>query len=188
MRLLLFLVFVMHMGSQKNFSQNSNRVVTTGVPFLMITADARAAGMGELGVATSADNYSQYWNPAKYAFIESEKGLGLSYTPYLRQLVDDIFLGSLTYFKKTNERSAWISNGFLLRAREPASIFEKSRISLRMCKRCLEDLSMVLTLYSVTAEWGSISINSLIPMMPVNGVLISWLILAKNRDLASFAI
>jgi len=86
------------------------RVITTGVPFLLITPDARAGGMGELGVATSPDAYAQQWNPAKYAFIESENGLGLSYTPYLRQLVDDIFLGSLTYFKKINERSAWATS------------------------------------------------------------------------------
>ena len=83
------------------------RVITTGVPFLLITPDARAGGMGELGVATSPDAYAQQWNPAKYAFIENNNGLGLSYTPYLRQLVDDIFLGSLTYFNKINERSAW---------------------------------------------------------------------------------
>mgnify|MGYP003328278502 CR=1 FL=1 len=81
------------------------RVITTGVPFLLITPDARAGGMGELGVASSPDAYAQQWNPAKYAFIESDNGLGLSYTPYLRQLVDDIFLGSLTYFKKINEIS-----------------------------------------------------------------------------------
>ncbi len=84
-----------------------DRVITTGVPFLLITPDARAAGMGELGVATSADSYSQQWNPAKYAFSEGDSGLGLSYTPYLRKLVDDIFLGSLSYFNKINERSAW---------------------------------------------------------------------------------
>ena len=83
------------------------RVITTGVPFLLITPDARAGGMGELGVASSPDAYAQQWNPAKYAFIENNNGLGLSYTPYLRQLVDDIFLGSLTYFNKINERSAW---------------------------------------------------------------------------------
>ena len=59
-----------------------DRVITTGVPFLLITPDARAAGMGELGVATSADAYSQQWNPAKYVFAESPKGLSLSYTPY----------------------------------------------------------------------------------------------------------
>ena len=87
-----------------------DRVITTGVPFLLITPDARAAGMGELGVATSADAYAQQWNPAKYAFSENNSGLGLSYTPYLRQLVDDIFLGSLTYFNKLNERSAWATS------------------------------------------------------------------------------
>lgn len=87
-----------------------DRVITTGVPFLLITPDARAAGMGELGVATSADAYAQQWNPAKYSFSENNSGLGLSYTPYLRQLVDDIFLGSLTYFNKLNERSAWATS------------------------------------------------------------------------------
>ena len=107
MRVLLFLVFAIYLGIHKNFSQNSNRVVTTGVPFLMITADARAAGMGELGVATSADNYSQYWNPAKYAFASNNKGIGLSYTPYLSKLVDDIFLGNILFFKKIDDRSSW---------------------------------------------------------------------------------
>ena len=88
-------------------ANGQDRIITTGVPFLLITPDARAAGMGELGVATSADAYAQQWNPAKYAFSESKSGLGLSYTPYLRQLVDDIFLGNLTYFNKINERSSW---------------------------------------------------------------------------------
>jgi hypothetical protein len=76
----------------------------------MITADARAAGMGELGVATSADNYSQHWNPAKYAFATKEKSFGLSYTPYLSKLVDDIFLGNITYYKKIDDRSAWATS------------------------------------------------------------------------------
>ncbi len=107
MRFVLFLLFTFCIGGYKNFSQNSNRVVTTGVPFIMITADARAAGMGELGVATSPDNYSQYWNPAKYAFVSNEKGIGLSYTPYLSKLVDDIFLGNILFFKKIDDRSSW---------------------------------------------------------------------------------
>ena len=54
-------------------AQSENRVITTGVPFLLITPDARAAGMGELGVATSADAYAQQWNPAKYAFLREER-------------------------------------------------------------------------------------------------------------------
>jgi len=102
-RFSIILFFVAQVNGQ-------DRLITTGVPFLLITPDARAAGMGELGVATSADAYAQQWNPAKYAFSESKSGLGLSYTPYLRQLVDDIFLGNLTYFNKINERSAWATS------------------------------------------------------------------------------
>tara|TARA_A100001011_G_scaffold400864_1_gene520164 strand:+ start:4426 stop:5604 length:1179 start_codon:yes stop_codon:yes gene_type:complete len=92
------------------FAQNSNRVIITGVPFLLITSDARAAGMGDLGVATSSDNYSQYWNPAKYVFSRKKKGIGLSYTPYLSKLVDDIFLGNITYFNKVDDRSSWATS------------------------------------------------------------------------------
>ncbi len=83
------------------------RVITTGVPFLMVSADARASGMADIGVATSADAFSQQWNPAKYAFISNEKGFSISYTPYLTDLVNDISLGQLTYFKRINERSTW---------------------------------------------------------------------------------
>ncbi len=98
--IILFVIFFGILNAQE-------RVITTGVPFLMISPDARAAGMGELGVATSADAYSQQWNPAKYIFSNSERGLALSYTPYLSKLVDDIFLGNLNYYKHLNDRSAW---------------------------------------------------------------------------------
>ena len=98
--IILFVIFFGVLNAQ-------DRVITTGVPFLMISPDARAAGMGELGVATSADAYSQQWNPAKYIFSSSERGLALSYTPYLSKLVDDIFLGNLNYYKHLNDRSAW---------------------------------------------------------------------------------
>ncbi|WP_338733153.1 type IX secretion system outer membrane channel protein PorV [Mangrovimonas cancribranchiae] len=84
-----------------------SRVITTGLPFVLIAADARAAGMGDMGVATSVDAFSQQWNPAKYAFSETKQGVGVSYTPYLSKLVDDIFLGGLTYFNRLNERSAF---------------------------------------------------------------------------------
>ncbi len=83
------------------------RPITTGVPFLAIAADARSAGMGDQGVATSPDAYSQQWNPAKYAFIERQQGVGFNYTPYLSQLVNDIFLGQVTYYNRINERSAF---------------------------------------------------------------------------------
>ncbi len=89
------------------FSQEErDRVITTAVPFLLIAADARAAGMGDQGVATTADAFSQQWNPAKYAFINSKQGIGVSYTPYLSNIVNDIFLGNLSYFNRLDERSA----------------------------------------------------------------------------------
>lgn len=109
-RLKKILLLALALVSCSNYGQNSNRVITTGVPFLLITPDARSAGMGELGVATPADAYSQQWNPAKYAFASSEKGIGISYTPYLSKLVDDIFLGNLTFYKKLNDRSSWATS------------------------------------------------------------------------------
>lgn len=86
---------------------NDSRVITTGVPFLLIAADARAAGMGDMGVATSVDAYSQQWNPSKYAFSTSKSGLGISYTPYLSKLVSDISIGTVTYFNRLSERSTF---------------------------------------------------------------------------------
>ena len=88
-------------------AQDENRAITTAVPFLLIPTDARSAGMGELGVASSPDAYSQQWNPAKLAFAESQIGIGVTYTPYLSDLVDDIFLGGISYYNRINERSAW---------------------------------------------------------------------------------
>ena len=61
---------------------NDSRVITTGVPFLLIASDARAASMGDMGVATSVDTYSQFWNPSKYVFSETKSGFGLSYTKF----------------------------------------------------------------------------------------------------------
>ena len=84
-----------------------SRVITTGVPFLLVSADARAAGMADIGVASSADAFSQQWNPAKYAFAIDKQGFSVSYTPYLTDLVNDISLGQLTYYNKLNERSAF---------------------------------------------------------------------------------
>ena len=87
-----------------------NRVITTGVPFLLVSADARAAGMADIGVATSADAFSQQWNPAKYAFATDKQGVSISYTPYLVDLASDIALGQLTYYNRINERSAFATS------------------------------------------------------------------------------
>lgn len=84
-----------------------DRVITTGVPFLLISADARAAGMGDMGVASSADVFSQQYNPAKYAFSPFKHGFSVSYTPYLTSIANDISLGQVTYYNRFNERSAF---------------------------------------------------------------------------------
>lgn len=90
-----------------NAQQNDSRVITTGVPFLLVAADARSAGMADQGVATSPDVFSQQWNPAKYAFSLDKQGFSVSYTPYLTDLVNDISLGQVTYYNRISERSAF---------------------------------------------------------------------------------
>jgi hypothetical protein len=88
-------------------STAQDRVITTGVPFLLVAADARSAGMADQGVATAPDAYSQQYNPAKYAFALDKQGVSVSYTPYLTDLVNDISLGQVTYYNRINERSAF---------------------------------------------------------------------------------
>lgn len=92
------------------YAKAQDRVITTGVPFLLIAADARSAGMADMGVATSADAFSQQYNPAKYAFSLDKQGFSLSYTPYLTSIANDISLGQLTYYNKINERSAFAAS------------------------------------------------------------------------------
>ena len=107
----LFIPILLGLVAFKSVAQEGNtgienRVITTGVPFILIAADPRAAGMGDIGVVTSSDAFSQQWNPAKYAFSLSKQGVGVTYTPYLSKLVNDIFLGNLTYYNRLTERSA----------------------------------------------------------------------------------
>ena len=92
-----------------SFSQSADpiNVVTSAVPFLRISPDARAGGMGDIGVATSPDANSTFWNLAKLPFIESKGGLSLTYTPWLKDLgVNDVFMASLAGYYKLDEQSA----------------------------------------------------------------------------------
>jgi hypothetical protein len=108
MRKDLILLFVISLLFLENInSQKERRVITTAVPFLLISSDARASGLGDQGVSTSADNFSQHWNQSKFIFTENNSGFGFSYTPYLSSVVSDVFLGNLTYFKRNSERSVW---------------------------------------------------------------------------------
>jgi len=75
----------------------------TGAPFLTITPDSRGGAMGDAGVASKPDLYSQYWNPSKYAFLDQDMAFSLSYTPWLRKLVNDIDLMYATFFKRIDK-------------------------------------------------------------------------------------
>ena len=87
-------------------SPSYNPAITTGVSFLTISPDARSGALGDMGVATSPDGFSQFYNPAKYAFAEKQQGFALSYTPYMSNIASDISLMGASYFNRINERSA----------------------------------------------------------------------------------
>tara|TARA_B100001750_G_scaffold195739_1_gene167606 strand:- start:433 stop:1620 length:1188 start_codon:yes stop_codon:yes gene_type:complete len=109
--LLVFLCFVNNSQSQSEpLSVLQLNTITTAVPFLIIGPDARAGGMGDLGVATDPDASSMHWNPAKYAFNEDEFGICVSYTPWLRALIPDINLSYLSgYFKRNDDEAIGFS-------------------------------------------------------------------------------
>lgn len=81
-------------------------VVTTAVPFLRISPDARSGGMGDIGVATSPDANSGIWNIGKVAFNTSQGGISASYTPWLKELVNDVYLASLAGYYKFDDNQA----------------------------------------------------------------------------------
>jgi hypothetical protein len=84
--------------------------ITTAVPFLMISPDARAGGMGDQGVATSPDANSMHWNPSKLVFLDPKSGktgFSVNYTPWLRQLVPDINLSYLSFYYLKDSRQAF---------------------------------------------------------------------------------
>ena len=91
--------------SSSALAQENNPIVTA-VPSLSIAPDSRAGAMGDVGAATAPDANSQYWNPAKYVFMESDAGFSLSYTPWLRKLVPDIDLAYLAGYWKFDQRQA----------------------------------------------------------------------------------
>ncbi len=92
------------LDAQPNLLGQQNAITTT-VPFLMISPDARGGAMGDVGAATTPDANSGHWNPAKFAFIEKPGGVSLTYTPWLRQLVDGVSISYLSAYGKINKRS-----------------------------------------------------------------------------------
>lgn len=107
MSLALVCSAAIQVNAQTAFGDKLN-VVTTAVPIMGISPDARAGGMGEVGVATDPDGNNIFWNPAKLAFMgEDVSKLALSYTPWLNRLVPDINLAYLSYHKSIGERQGF---------------------------------------------------------------------------------
>jgi hypothetical protein len=105
------LAFIMLAGilllSTDLWSQNSSgelNAIQTVVPFLTIAPDSRAGAMGDAGVATTPDIYSMHWNPAKFAFIDGKGGVGISYSPWLRNLVPDINIAYLSGYYRLDKK------------------------------------------------------------------------------------
>ena len=84
---------------------DGNRIISTGVPLLIIAPDARSGAMGDVGVASTPDANSLHWNAAKLAFMQNKTGVSFTYSPWLRELVSDIELLYLGGYYKVNERS-----------------------------------------------------------------------------------
>ncbi len=110
----IFLVLALS-GSQFLYPQDDDgelNAIQTVVPFLTIAPDSRAGGMGDVGVATSPDVYSMHWNPAKFAFIDGKGGVGISYSPWLRNLVPDINIAYLSGYTRIDSKQ--VISGSLL--------------------------------------------------------------------------
>ncbi len=110
MKSLSYLFLFLFLSQLTLFAQDEPNPITTAAPFLLIAPDARSGGLGDQGVATYSDANSLHYNAAKFAFSPSQYSIGVNYTPWLRNLTNDVFLGNLGFSQRINERSAWATS------------------------------------------------------------------------------
>jgi hypothetical protein len=108
---IILVILLILCGGKGLYAQELNAIQTV-VPFLTIAPDSRSGAMGDVGVATTPDVYSQHWNPAKFAFIDGKAGAGISYSPWLRNLVPDINIAYLTGYYRVDKKQ--VVSGSLL--------------------------------------------------------------------------
>lgn len=99
----LFILSIHSKAGTDPYQPNKLNPITTAVPFLLISPDSRAGGMGNVGCATSMDVNSIHWNPSKLGFAEKKMGVGISYTPWLKALVPDMSMTYLSGYYKTKK-------------------------------------------------------------------------------------
>lgn len=102
----LFSLFFMALAVSSFGQMEPLNIVTTSVPFLRISPDARAGGMGDVGIATSADANSMFWNQAKIPFAEANSSLAVNYNPWLRNISKSIYLASVSGYTKLDDKQA----------------------------------------------------------------------------------
>lgn len=110
MKKILVVTLIVLVAFSKINAQEIDNSITTAAPFLLIAPDARAGGMGDIGIATSPDANSQYWNASKFAFMASQYSVSVIYTPWLRELTNDVFLGGISFANRIDDRSAWATS------------------------------------------------------------------------------
>lgn len=128
----------------------------TAMPSLSIAPDARAAGMGDLGVATEADFNSQYWNPAKYAYMYSKGGITANYTPWLRKLVTDIDLAYLAGFYNFGDLGGGIGASFTYFSMGDVSLTDASGTELQKVRP--NEWALDLSYFRKLHEYVSMSV------------------------------
>lgn len=155
--------------------------VTTAVPFLRIAPDARGGSMGDVGIATSPDAASIFWNNAKNAFLEDNSGLAITYTPWLSNLVNDIFLAYVNGFWKIDDLSTisgslrYFSLGNITFTDQNGQVLQDFRpnefaIDAGYARKLSDNFSVGLTLKYIFSNLASGQFVNGIPIKPANGV------------------
>ncbi len=178
-------------------AQDDPNPITTAAPFLLIVPDARAGGMGDVGVATSADANSLHHNPAKFAFLNTQYSLGVNYTPWMRELVNDIFLGGFSFANRINERSAWATSFKYFTYGEiqltddqgnPLGIEKPNELSIdgTYALKLSDYFSMGVTLRYIRSDLALISSNDLLRTVNTFGVDVSGYYQSDEQNYGSF--
>ena len=159
--------------AQDDIKNTEFNPITTGVTSLSITPDARGASMGDLGAATEADANSQFWNPSKYAFAYSQAGVSLSYTPWLRKIVNDIYLANLAgYYKVGSGDNQAVSASLRYFSLGEVSAYDggdnvvstinpfEMAVDAGYCRKLSEKFSMGVTLRFIYSDLGYSAMNT----------------------------
>ncbi|MBC8046939.1 MAG: type IX secretion system outer membrane channel protein PorV [Fimbriimonadaceae bacterium] len=155
--------------------------VSTAVPFLRIAPDARSGGMADVGIAISPDANSIFWNASKLAFVEDNSGLSITYTPWLRNLVNDIYLAYLTGFWKVDDLSTlgaslrYFSLGSITFTDASGNILQDFRpnefaFDVAYARKLADKLSAGLNLKYIYSNLATGQYVNGIPIKPANGV------------------